>query len=436
MGDMGQLGLGEDVMEAPVPRGLPVLKTVRTVACGGMHTICLAGGTLWSWGVNDEGALGRHAQTQNTQLLAQQGAAAAAGVPEGVPGIVELPAGHIPLAISAGDSHAICVSRQGAAFQWGTFRNAGGPFGMGSGPKKIVQTPEKAFPPAAGADAAERAVGVASGCDHVLLRTASGRVFSWGCAERGRLGRMAEAQADLKEIPDAVKREQLTPTPVPGLPAAGATDVFCGFLCSFVLAADGREAYGFGLNNYGQLSLPVSPEANATNAYYTPERLTGLEKGAGGALLEVAGGEHHSLFLCEGGQVLSVGRTTYGRLGRSDVDVAACVEAGLGPVEGLPSGVTSVAAGMAVSACVGAAGELFTWGYGGVGQLCTREDDDAPLPMRVAEKARALAGRHVHQVSFGGQHGALVTVPAGQAASGAGRALDRQAGAPSAKRRR
>ena len=117
-------------------------------------------------------------------------------------------------------------------------------------------------------------------------------------------------------------------------------------------------------------------------------------------------------------------------------DVAACVEADLGLVEGLPSGVTSVAAGMAVSACIGAAGELFTWGYGGVGQLCTKGDDDAPLPARVAEKARALAGRHVQQVSFGGQHGALVTVPAVQAASGAGRALDRQAGAPSAKRRR
>jgi alpha-tubulin suppressor-like RCC1 family protein len=30
------------------------------VAAGGMHTVALADdGTVWSWGVNDEGALGR-----------------------------------------------------------------------------------------------------------------------------------------------------------------------------------------------------------------------------------------------------------------------------------------------------------------------------------------------------------------------------------------
>ena len=59
-GDMGQLGLGEDVQEKarpfPLPLGSPVLK----VACGGMHTLAVtAGGQLFSWGVNDEGALGR-----------------------------------------------------------------------------------------------------------------------------------------------------------------------------------------------------------------------------------------------------------------------------------------------------------------------------------------------------------------------------------------
>ena len=74
-------------------------------------------------------------------------------------------------------------------------------------------------------------------------------------------------------------------------------------------------------------------------------------------------------------------------------------------------------------------------GAGAVGQLCKRGDDDEPLPVRVAAQARALAGRRVHQVGFGGQHGALVTVPAGQG-PGVSSARDRQEGAPSAKRRR
>ena len=62
-GDAGQLGLGDDVFELgrpqllhTIPSSLPVLK----VACGGMHTIAIVeGGLVYSWGVNDEGALGR-----------------------------------------------------------------------------------------------------------------------------------------------------------------------------------------------------------------------------------------------------------------------------------------------------------------------------------------------------------------------------------------
>ena len=60
-GDTGQLGLGEDITE----RTKPALVTgvngkVMAVAAGGMHTICVTtDGKVWSFGCNDEGALGR-----------------------------------------------------------------------------------------------------------------------------------------------------------------------------------------------------------------------------------------------------------------------------------------------------------------------------------------------------------------------------------------
>ena len=61
-GDTGQLGLGEDIMERKKPslvRG--VEGKVVAVAAGGMHTVCLtSNGAVWSFGCNDEGALGRH----------------------------------------------------------------------------------------------------------------------------------------------------------------------------------------------------------------------------------------------------------------------------------------------------------------------------------------------------------------------------------------
>jgi regulator of chromosome condensation len=61
-GDNGQLGLGEELVECARPRLLPAFGDVPVVAvaCGGMHTLTLTeDGVAWSWGVNDEGALGR-----------------------------------------------------------------------------------------------------------------------------------------------------------------------------------------------------------------------------------------------------------------------------------------------------------------------------------------------------------------------------------------
>ncbi|GLI58683.1 hypothetical protein VaNZ11_000426, partial [Volvox africanus] len=65
----GALGLGDpDKADDPdtrsqIPRPkYPVLEGVVfcQVACGGMHTVALSeGGLIYSWGVNDEGALGR-----------------------------------------------------------------------------------------------------------------------------------------------------------------------------------------------------------------------------------------------------------------------------------------------------------------------------------------------------------------------------------------
>ena len=64
-GDAGQLGMGDDVMEVARPKllnTLPNTVPVLKVVCGGMHTLAITtGGLVYSWGVNDEGALGRAA---------------------------------------------------------------------------------------------------------------------------------------------------------------------------------------------------------------------------------------------------------------------------------------------------------------------------------------------------------------------------------------
>lgn len=64
-GGCGQLGMGDDVVEKyrPALLDLPGGKKAVQIACGGMHTVALAeDGTVYTWGVNDEGALGRETE--------------------------------------------------------------------------------------------------------------------------------------------------------------------------------------------------------------------------------------------------------------------------------------------------------------------------------------------------------------------------------------
>ena len=113
-GECEQLGLGDDQpSEIKKPRkpelfdsgpGMPARSIVKIV-CGGMHTLALSkDGSLYSWGCNDEGVLGR------------SGA-------ENLPLKVEL---NEPMnGISTGDSHAVAYNtKTNKMYFWGCYRDA------------------------------------------------------------------------------------------------------------------------------------------------------------------------------------------------------------------------------------------------------------------------------------------------------------------------
>ena len=63
---------------------------------------------MYSWGCNDEGALGRHAtQKDGDEWLAKE---------------VDLPSGMHVTMISAGDSHSTALTTLGTVYAWGTYR--------------------------------------------------------------------------------------------------------------------------------------------------------------------------------------------------------------------------------------------------------------------------------------------------------------------------
>lgn len=106
-GDVGQLGLGEDVVERMRPAVISALEDVISIAAGGMHNVCLRkNGEISTFGCNDEGALGRDTSTKEGS--------------ETVPGAVELPGKVIQ--VTAGDSHSAALLEDGRVFAWGSFR--------------------------------------------------------------------------------------------------------------------------------------------------------------------------------------------------------------------------------------------------------------------------------------------------------------------------
>lgn len=98
VGDTGQLGLGPDITERMKPARFSAvslsngglnddMESFVQVVAGGMHTVCLtADGRVFTFGCNDEGALGR--QSTDTPIRDTNGKSVDGLVEESRPGVV------------------------------------------------------------------------------------------------------------------------------------------------------------------------------------------------------------------------------------------------------------------------------------------------------------------------------------------------------------
>ena len=112
-GECGQLAHGvedESALSVLRPRIVTSLrdKQVRLVACGGIHSVAVGDdGRVWSWGCNDDGALGRH-------TVAVEGGGNTENFPELVSG-GGLEREQI-VAVSCGDSQTIALTVGGDVY--------------------------------------------------------------------------------------------------------------------------------------------------------------------------------------------------------------------------------------------------------------------------------------------------------------------------------
>ncbi|EDW50636.1 regulator of chromosome condensation [Drosophila sechellia] len=361
-GDVGQLGLGEDILERKRLSPVAGIPDAVDISAGGMHNLVLTkSGDIYSFGCNDEGALGRDTSEDGS---------------ESKPDLIDLPGK--ALCISAGDSHSACLLEDGRVFAWGSFRDSHGNMGLTIDGNK--RTP---------IDLMEGTVccSIASGADHLVILTTAGKVFTVGCAEQGQLGRLSERS--ISGEGRRGKRDLLRPTQLIITRAKPFEAIWATNYCTFMRESQTEVIWATGLNNFKQLAH----ETKGKEFALTPIK-TELKD-----IRHIAGGQHHTVILTTDLKCSVVGRPEYGRLGLGDVkDVVEKPTI----VKKLTEKIVSVGCGEVCSYAVTIDGKLYSWGSGVNNQLGVGDGDDELEPIVVVSKN--TQGKHMLLASGGGQH--------------------------------
>ncbi|EGD78600.1 hypothetical protein PTSG_01577 [Salpingoeca rosetta] len=402
---VGQLGrgLGCDHRRKPTPlAGSLEGKKALDVCCGGMHTVVLGeDGKVHTFGCNDEAALGR----------------AAKGEDEMTPGVAGGLEGLTIVKVTAGDSHTAVLTTEGDVYMCGLFRDDDGAIAFSDSIERQV-TFAKVFPPANGRRYRQppTAADIASGSNHLMILTDAGKVFTLGNGRQGQLGRLTEPQTQrdscrvTRDTPEwVVKRRTsssflkriLTPQPVPRIKQV--TKIFATTWGSYAIDAQ-NNVWAWGLNNYFQLGIKRDEEQSAdveANCVFHPQKADNIPQGT---IVEVAGGQHHTLFLMGDGKVYALGRGESGCLGQgneqtqsSPVEVKALAD----------KKITSIGAGSVTSYAM-AADKAFAWGFGENNQLTAASDEDVLVPMEVT--GSRIEGKRLAKIDGGDQHAVMLAV--------------------------
>lgn len=137
----------------------------------------------------------------------------------------------------------------------------------------------------------------------MLALDVSGYIQAWGAGQQHQLGRRIFA---------AHPTISLRPAPVRSLPVRGARaiKVACGSYHSFAIDQKGR-VYAWGLNNYGGLGIPDGAGEDSA-AVPKPQLVETLQEYK---IVDIAGGQHHSLACTEDGKLLAWGRIDFHQVG-------------------------------------------------------------------------------------------------------------------------
>lgn len=379
-GESGELGLGPKPIEGKKPTNVKRPRRNRLldattvgvvqIAAGGMHCVSLTHDQkIVTWGVNDNGALGRDTTWEApTRDMDQESNSddsddeADLNPKESTP--IAIPpktfGNVIPtfVQVVASDSASFALTGEGLVYGWGTFRANDGILGFftkDAMESQKTKNPEKRFQrKPVPIPLLTKIVSLAAGNNHILALDNNGKVFAWGTGERNQLARRVVART---------QSGALTPCRV-ALPKI--KQIACG--ADHCFAVDERGlVYAWGANSFGQTGLPDGVGTDDPSI---------LKPGIVEALRpykirEIQGGEHHSIACTKDGELLIWGRCDDGQAGikldEQPKDRFIFDDRGrpriLKPTVIAGIHAVSVAAGIDDSFAISLEGKAYSWGF-------------------------------------------------------------------------
>lgn len=251
-----------------------------------------------------------------------------------------------------------------------------------------------------------KVVAIATGSNHVLVLDHKGKVYTWGAHEQNQLGR--------RVVERSAKESGLRAGGIGFKRGVRIVKIAAGSYHSFALDDQGR-VWSWGLNNFGQLGHSASADDDDL-CKLEPTLIESLSEHR---VIDVIGGEHHTMVVTDQGKALTFGRITSGALGfpkevftedntlYNEENRPSILFA---PTE-LPGLPKIVAGGIGTDTCyvVTEEGRAYSWGMNvnyqcGIGETA----GDVITPQLMSNKA--VNERKIMFAGGGGQYGMLAAV--------------------------
>lgn len=400
-GSSGELGLGatKKAIDVKRPRYNEALSNMDVVkiAAGGMHVVALTkDNKILTWGVNDNGALGRDTSEADVKMRDVDADDSDSDSEDESGGLNDLestptaissdyfPEDTVFVDIAAGDSCSFALTTEGAIYGWGTFRKNEGILGFERG-NHTAQFPVYV-------EGVKKVTQIACGTNHVYALDTDKRVYAWGNGQQNQLGR---------RVTERTLSEALQPNRV-GFhdssvkrPSQKIVSIASGDYHGLAIAEDGH-IWAWGANNYCETGYTANAGAEDANVL-NPHIIHSLE---GRNVLSLAGGSHHNIAITKDGQVLVWGRCDGSQTGIPADTLAAEEDAEkvlrnhgkpkiLIEPTAIPnlSNIVAGACGPDHTIVIDKNGKAYAWGFSANYQTGLGTDDDIDVPTLIDNTA-------------------------------------------------